>query len=249
MENTIEHHGVKGQKWGVKRKRYSESLDDKDHTVKSGTEISRISSKNNERLGRKATYVTTNKHDSDEYLGNYAGLMDKAYSMKMRNVKDLVSPSAKKRAEIYMDLYKNDPVFRRSFASAVRKTTIPGALGLGGSKKAYIKRYGNLSDDKLDTEKMLRKISSTMAVSNKVRDSVLNKTLEKGYNSIVDDNDAGRYSKEALIVINANRDLKLKSVSEVTDKVRNEAFKRALDYTNKRRNSKKLRSDFTSVGL
>lgn len=249
MENTIEHHGVKGQKWGVKRKRYSESLRDTDYVVKKGSEISRVSSKRNEILGKRPSYVTATKRDSDEYVGNYAGLLDKAYKMKMSNVNDLVSPSAKKRATIYMDLYKNEPAFRRSFALAVRKTTIPGALGLGGSKKAYLKRYGNLTDEKLDQKKMLRKISRTMAVSRKVRDSILNKALEKGYNSLIDDNDAGHYSKAPLIIIDAKRDLKVNSVSRITKNDIDAAFKRAMDNAQRRDKSKAMSRDFKSVGL
>ena len=249
MDNIIEHHGVKGQRWGVKRKRYSESLSDEDHVVKKGSEITRVSSKKNEKLDRFSSYVTTTNKDSDEYTGNYAGLLDRAYKMKMSNTNDLISPSARKRASIYMDAYKNDPAFRRSFALSVKKTTIPGSLGFGGSKKTYLKRYGHLTDDQLDSKKMLRKISTTMAVSQKVRDTVLNKALEKGYNSFVDDHDAGHYAREPLIVIDAKRNLKLDSVSKITEEEIKSSFNRALQNARKRRKSKELSKDFKSVGI
>lgn len=248
---SIEHHGIKGQKWGVRKKKplYSDTLSDKDYTVNSGNSIYRVSSKKNEVLGKKATYVTTNKHDRDEYAGNFAPLMDKAYEMKMSNINQLVSPSAKKRAKMYIDLYKNDPVFRRSFAGAVKKSTIPGALGFGGSKKTYMKRYGNLSDEKLNSKRVLRLMSTTMQNSRKVRDSIVNETKARGYNALIDDNDAGSYSKAPLIVINAKKDLKISSVKPLTDKQMFDAFQRSLNRTNKINKSRKAKAEYKSLGV
>lgn len=247
---SIEHHGIKGQKWGVRKKSlYSDTLSDKDYTVNKGNSIYRVSSKKNEVLGKKATYVTTNKHDRDEYVGNFAPLMDKAYEMKMSNVNQLVSPSAKKRAKMYIDLYKNDPVFRRSFAGAVKKSTIPGALGFGGSKKTYMKRYGNLSDKKLNSKRVLRLMSTTMQNSNKVRDSIVNETKARGYNALIDDNDAGSYSKAPLIVIDAKKDLKISSVKPLTEDQMNKAFSRSLSRTVEIDNSRKAKAEFKSLGV
>lgn len=247
---SIEHHGIKGQKWGVRKKPlYSDTLSDKDYTVNKGNSIYRVSSKKNEVLGKKATYITTNKADRDEYVGNYAGLMDKAYEMKMSSVNKLVSPSARKRAKMYIDLYKNDPVFRRSFAGAVKKSTIPGALGFGGSKKTYMKRYGNLSDEKLNSKRVLRLMSTTMQNSRKVRDSIVNETKARGYNALIDDNDAGSYSKAPLIVINAKKDLKISSVKPITNNQMFDAFQRSLNRMNKINKSKKDKAEYRSLGV
>lgn len=94
---VLVQHGVKGQKWGV-RKPYSQvikSLSDKDSKFNSKNYY-RVSDKK-ETLKNKYGYVSTNKKDHDEYIGNYAPLLKKAYSIKMTSSSALVSPSTRKK--------------------------------------------------------------------------------------------------------------------------------------------------------
>lgn len=121
MKDFLAHHGIKGQKWGVRRyqntdgslteegrKRYS----GKAIVYEPGTEFYRISTKADESDERNYRYVTRLQSDRDYYKGIYA--MDMMYdpskytpeSYASTKLKDVVS-DYKQNYNIYELTYKN----------------------------------------------------------------------------------------------------------------------------------------------
>lgn len=121
MKDFLAHHGIKGQKWGVRRyqnadgsltnegrKRYS----GKATIYEPGTEFYRISTRNVESDNRDYRYVTRLQSDRDYYKGIYA--QDLMYdpnkytpeSYANTKLKDVVS-EYKKDYNVYELTYKN----------------------------------------------------------------------------------------------------------------------------------------------
>ena len=124
--NELKHHGIKGQKWGIRRfqnkdgsltllgkKRYR----DDDIIIEKGSKQRHISEKREIRLNDKETYLydPNNKHDKKVYEGAYAmyieagkGDMDK-YVHEYETTKTLRMPSNKRSVDIFIKSYRNNP--------------------------------------------------------------------------------------------------------------------------------------------
>ena len=114
-QNELTHHGIKGQKWGVRRfqnkdgsltpagkKRYDEygmrygvkaeydkSKMDEDVILKKGTHIQNISSDGARDVSKdRPIYGAHTKHDKDAYGGRFAKAVDTRYGIAIKN--DLV---------------------------------------------------------------------------------------------------------------------------------------------------------------
>ena len=114
-EGELYHHGIKGQKWGVRRfqnkdgsltpagkKRYDEygmrygikaeydkSKMDEDVILKKGTHIQNISSDSARDVSKdRPIYGAHTKHDKDAYGGRFAKAVDTRYGIAIKN--DLV---------------------------------------------------------------------------------------------------------------------------------------------------------------
>lgn len=136
----IAHHGILGQKWGVRRwqnsdgsltpegrKHYSklENLSDKDVVIKAGSKMQRISSNTTgDAKNKKYTFVSYTKNDNEFYEKQYSKeLMESMiasgktraseldiYKLEVTATKDIISPSERKRVEEFVRMYENDKI-------------------------------------------------------------------------------------------------------------------------------------------
>lgn len=224
-EPELEHHGVKGQKWGVRKKKsYSDvisGLSDKDF-VSNSKNAYRISDKK-EKLRNSPTYVTLNKKDRANYIVGFSAFYDKMYSINMKTANKMISPSERKRVETFVDMYKNDPAVKNTLVKDSGKTHMIKSLVF--NKKHFEKKYSKMDDAELAT-KAYKDFSYDLTFNKKLANKYIEKFKNQGYNSLIDDHDVlNGTSKNPLIVFDAAKDLKVSNYQTISDKDRDEALK------------------------
>lgn len=200
---------------------------DDDIVIKRGSIQSHVSGNKKIRLNDSETYVydPSNKHDRIVYEGTFAKYIEvgkryaNQYVHKYAVTEDLVSPSTKKRVDIFIEEYKNNPAaFTSEMNYVSNRMKLMKQLGYNLTEKnenitkynkefdantssADLKKYG------YDTFTAVAELGSKRSTAVKAYyDSIKN----KGYNALVDDNNRSVYNDavQPLIVLNANKTLK-----------------------------------------
>ena len=123
--NELYHHGIKGQKWGVRRfqnkdgssiksgKRNNLIKDGDGFVLKKGSIVQRISD-NEEKKSRSYMYVSFTKHDNDFYDKNFTENLstfsdvNKMYKNTYKIKKDLKIPSSDVSKKLFLQMYKDN---------------------------------------------------------------------------------------------------------------------------------------------
>ena len=188
-----------------------------------GTSVIPVKRSDNEK--KLFVYREDDPHDKDVYEGaftkfiKYRDSTNQIFKRKFENIDDLVSPSAQRRAELFVETYRENPklyseLLNRTDAYAqARKAQgvkyspslesfIGKAIFDKNTSDIDLKRYGyglfNMGNEWND--------SLTAKGNNKY----YKKLKKSGYNALIDDNNAGIYNDahEPLIVLNAKKYLK-----------------------------------------
>lgn len=226
MSNELQHHGIKGQKWGVRRyqnkdgsltnagvKRYKDDINSESRTIKKGTEIQNISknkldldSGNSRRRDR--LYVSYTPYDKDEYvslMGNFMYGGDSAYKNTFVAKKDIKVASDKDVVNAFLEVAKKDPVkTAKDMANAYNEAS----MFMKKTEKMYSKKLSQLTNDPDDKKsiKMAQDfVSKTIMGSNQeVAKSFYSHLVEKGFDAISDTNDRKGGAQDPLIILNMN---------------------------------------------
>lgn len=192
------------------------SLDTKGRTIQAGTEFYRLSSKNNTRMG-DITYVSTNRDDATRYravLGSN-GLLGKKQNFETtyKTTKKLSLPSEKERVDAFVKLMDT-------------KTIKYGGKEVTG--REYLKKMGYGSDvRKLDSvtlgQKHFNAMNGSAGGNPPMASAYFNELRKRGYNALLDDNDAGIVSKDPLILLDANGTVKQMRIKQLTKQDLNDA--------------------------
>lgn len=171
FENEMRHHGILGQKWGVRRyqnsdgsltdegkKRYLTSYrSDKESIIKKGSHLYRISSNKND-LGKDKIYANIDDKDADFYkvaLGlNKLRKDGKVYVQELIAKNDMAVPDKKTMEKIELDLLKDKDV---------QKELIESLISKGYSREAASKEVAKYSAGKAFMEKTLTAAAMTYA--------------------------------------------------------------------------------------
>lgn len=220
--NCLQHYGVLGMKWGKRQgKNKHESSNNiqtkkrnSDVIVKQGTSFQHITDNPRLRLNKNKTYLSSNEWDKAVYQGQYAVELarrkrtNNIYNYSYTAKHDLISPSQEKRVDMFVDMYKKNPIRVGKDLTKASKM-----LNAQNADSAWsIKNYKHVTDDEIrkgydlftaiyGTQRMFGKSYSYKKYHNNL--------LNMGYDALIDDNDRGRYYAvvEPLIVLNGKRSL------------------------------------------
>lgn len=188
MNTELCHHGVKGQKWGVRK------LDKRngDLYLRKGTVVKRVATDNQDRTHNNRKYVSINQKDHskwDDYLTRL--YLQKGYvttSHTYKTVKDIKVMDSKKQGELFTKMLMNTD-FKNQ---AVKDLDM------------YYKYMPQMKKTNDPSEEISRLTSAfTLETGKKFTDEV----LKRGYDAVVDTH-GQNVSKSPVIILNANTNLK-----------------------------------------
>ena len=224
------HFGVKGMKWGVKKKYYQDHMES-DRVLKKYLKIQNISKNSVRDISRGApVYGSHIKSDNQAYMGHYAksinDMGDKAIINSLVLTKDVKIPSQKKSVDLFMELYNKDPKgMSESIGKAYSELTYFNGI-------TTIRNYNaNRISNKLQRKgkdwienKGYLIFNQSMAATkeSQARGKYYDLLMKKGYNAISDINDvqSGYNSKDPIIFINPKDTIKnIKSRQLNTDEI------------------------------
>lgn len=227
---TFYHHGVKGQRWGIRRyqnadgsytpygKRHlkelrsdskSDKIGDKDAIRISNQTFYRISKNKSDNNDTK--FVSYRPNDRNFYKGRWGLILRennpnaKIYEQTYRQVHDLLIPSAKERRKILASLLYDDDV--------VKEIAKDESGNVNETYYKSIKFNRNVNSEKKNADYVSGWASHKPLIMQKYGEKV----LSEGFNATVDDN--GRTVGEMpLILFTSNKDL-MQTGSKEVDKV------------------------------
>ena len=222
------HHGVKGQKWGV-RNGPPYPLDEDANGYKiygdgrieipKGTKLQRLVGKNTKQDLAGMLYASFTANDNARYIvkiggkGLFGGGRDTLLTLTAK--KDLKSPSAKEAATTFFEMLRDNPKLNKQMDS------VP--LLYSYNDKELKRVFSDISKNKMDDYQMINSALMFEAFS-PIKDAWFSKLKEKGYNMLRDENDVSNgYSKNPIILFDGSSSVSLESSTFISDNMRKEA--------------------------
>lgn len=208
---TLSHYGVKGMKWGVRKK--TDKLNSRDRTIKAGTELQRMMQTEKYNNNGRRQYVSYTHHDNARYAGVTGLGWDKAYMHKFTVKKDIKIPSDRKVADALTKIAREDPQrMANDLYNASRACSF-----LKGNQKHWNKNVKALTKGK-ESKKRYRAANEFVQLA--MQDKELGRSWSKlsemmvkqGYDALSDSADRERSSQDPLVMLNMSKAKHTKSV-------------------------------------
>lgn len=256
-ETELQHYGIKGMRWGVRRfqkkdgsltkagkERYSpESLGrtavpkgvsvnaDGSISVSKGTSLQRLVS-DNSRPMKDLTYASVLEYDNAKYVKYIGGKGlfggGRDKVLSIRANEDLKAPSMDEASKIMVDLLSNNPEFRKRFKNSFNNEPV------SDKELAKMKKDPTGSDAKAWYDEL--NISMTFSPDFDENAPFVQKTFskalqDKGYNMLRDENDfQNKVAKAPVIILNPEKTLSVVSMTNITDELRAASKETLNDY-------------------
>lgn len=255
-EYQLYHHGIKGQRWGIRRyqnrdgsltpagkKRYSpEELgrtpiqkgvsvkSDGSISISKGVSMQRLVS-DKSRPMKGITYASVLEYDNAKYIKYIGG---KGFFGGGRNKilsikanEDLKAPSVDEASKIMVDMLRTNTDFRNNFKNMLGNTV---------SDKELKRMVDNPTG--IDAKAWYDELNVSMTFSPDydpsapfIQKSFSEALQKKGYNMLRDENDFhNKVSKAPVIILNPEKTLSVVGITDITDRLRGTSKEVLNDY-------------------
>ncbi len=205
MSNNLKHHGVEGQKWGVRNgppyplkisRQAGKRMNKKGYTLRKGTHLYRTTGNDNETNNHESMFASFSEQDRNIYnrrlVVNMVNPNATVFDMTMKLKEDLVVPSQKERVDAfikYMSTGENAKKFDQYLKNVMSDNK---DLYNYASHQVNAKNfYGYLSFCAITNGvNRTSKGEEAARASEKIKQDYYSILKSKGYNATVDDLDA-----------------------------------------------------------
>lgn len=203
------------------------NLSEEGRTFAKGLELTRVTKMNSTTIRAGSLYVAKDKEDADFYKavipatglkktpflpGNFVQGGQKSYEsyqVTMKTTQKLKLPSDKERVDAFMEILskpvidvpgKNAPITGRAYLEA----------------HGYSRQFHNKTDQEATFSAYYQFLRTQGNQSSPINQAYFSNLQKKGYNAVLDENDAGRYSKDPLIVLNGDKSVVATSIRRLS---------------------------------
>lgn len=237
MSESLEHYGVLGMKWGIRRyqpypvgkhgkftgkienksRKFAGQDHNQDIVVKAGSNVYRVQNRPKVSKGKKAVYITLDGKSALNYVNmemnpdaNKLPGTDATKDVrvvKMKIPNDLVIPSYNKTIETFIKTMNEE---------TKGEWLTKDKNGKYVFRKSIMSRGQDFLADEWDNAKTLKDVSKlyiesldSLMANKKTRDAFFKNLSDQGYNAIVDEVDAsGRFSMGSSTIVFSGKSLK-----------------------------------------
>lgn len=254
--DELEHYGVKGMKWGVRKDRYHSGLD-KDLTLRKGSTIQTITKRHafdpsHLRSGGDL-YTAYTEHDRAVYKSYYADYLKSftgARTVYLNNIKvskDIKAPSAKKAAELFVKTVRDNPQeMSKSIAKVIKDSSV---ITLPMAEFRYARKFQKAGEEWLQNKGFKKAVDALISDEDiRFKSAYYRTLLDNGYNALRDIHDiSGAYKAEDPLILIEPKSVvgKVNSI-ELSQKQINASI---IDYANKYESGWGRKMTLRSVGV
>lgn len=236
------HHGIKGQKWGVRR---GPPYPIEDRTLHKGQKLNSVSFFKDSETYRSIprwmyTYRPDDEWDNKVYKGPFllykrevTGGQYVVFEHQYEVVKDLRMPTSKERIDEFVKLYSDSKSMVVKDLAEVQKRLRQHKIGTEESQKVNLKRLKTDNEFKAAYEVFNHAMENMSRYASTRRYAEM---MSQKYDAMVDDNNQGVYNRahDPIIIFRTNEALKsigkarMVDLNEINDNywaVRNELVK------------------------